>query len=184
MLAERVEESRDAQILDDYGLSDLDIESVNPYHQQYTNLQPDHPWIPLSRQQFLYSIDGWHKDPESRLLGLTRAGLLMFGRSVEIKRIFPNYMLDYQENPEAKTESRWVDRLTPDGSWSGNVCDFYHYVIRKLTLELKVPFNHKGDQRQVDTPAHKALINALVHAALFWARLNFNVKVPRYVCIS
>ena len=92
----------------------------------------------------------------------------MFGRSVEIKKIFPYYMLDYQEKPKAEAEVRWVDRLTPDGSWSGNVYDFYKRVIRKLTLELKVPFKLKGDQRQDDTPVHKALrealVNALIHA--------------------
>lgn len=100
--------------------------------------------------------------------GLTRAGLLMFGSMRAIKEAFPNYMLDYQERPEAKTEARWVDRFTLDGSWSGCVFDFYRQVIRKLTADLKVPFQMEGDQRLDDTPVHKALrealVNTLVHA--------------------
>ena len=63
---------------------------------------------------------------------------------------------------------RWLDRVVPDGTWSGNVFDFYRKVIRKLTADLKVPFALKGDTRVDDTPIHQALrealVNSLVHA--------------------
>ena len=168
MLAEQIEDSRDTEMLKGYGLGDLDIDSINAYRQIYTNLQPDHPWNKIDAQDFLYQIGGWTKDRESGESGLTRAGLLMFGTYRPIREAFPNYMVDYQERPEAKTETRWVDRLAPDGSWSGNLFDFYHKVIRKLTADLKVPFVMEGDQRLDDTPVHKslreALVNTLVHA--------------------
>ena len=65
-------------------------------------------------------------------------------------------------------ETRWVDRIIPDGTWSGNLYDFYRKVAPRLISDLKVPFVLKGDTRQDDTPQHKALrealINALVHA--------------------
>lgn len=168
MLAEQVEDSRDNEILRGFGLDDLDVESFNQYRQLYANLQPDHPWNQLDAQAFLYQIGGWRKDRETERSGLTRAGLLMFGQQVAIIEAFPNYMLDYQERPEPKAELRWVDRLTLDGTWSGNVFDFYRRVIRKLTADLKVPFALEGDQRQDDTLVHKALrealVNTLVHA--------------------
>lgn len=168
MLAEQVEDSRDNEILQGFGLDDLELESFNQYRQLYINRDPDHPWNQLDAQKFLYSIGGWRQDRETGRSGLTRAGLLMFGHQAAIKEAFPNYMLDYQERPEAKAELRWVDRLTLDGSWSGSVFDFYRRVIRKLTADLKVPFALMGDQRQDDTLVHKALrealVNALVHA--------------------
>ncbi|MDR5904801.1 RNA-binding domain-containing protein [Franzmannia qiaohouensis] len=168
MLAEQVEDSRDNEILPGFGLDDLDVESFNQYRQLYANLQPDHPWNQHDAQAFLYQIGGWRRDRETGRSGLTRAGLLMFGQQVAIIEAFPNYMLDYQERPEPKAELRWVDRLTLDGSWSGNVFDFYRRVIRKLTADLKVPFALEGDQRQDDTLVHKALrealVNTLVHA--------------------
>lgn len=168
LLAEQVNESRDAEIMAGYGLDDLDTESFNNYRQRYINRQPDHPWNQLDAQQFLYRIGGWRKDRETGRSGLTRAVLLMFGHLTAIKEAFSNYMLDYQERPEAKTELRWIDRLTLDGSWSGNVFDFYLRVIRKLTQDLKVPFQLEGGERQDDTPVHKALrealVNTLVHA--------------------
>ncbi|WP_331709339.1 ATP-binding protein [Legionella fallonii] len=77
-------------------------------------------------------------------------------------------MLDYQERPEAKTEKRWIDRVTLDGSWSGNLYDFYRKVYLKLTNNLKVPFTLDGDQRRDETSVHvairEALVNVLVHA--------------------
>lgn len=168
MLAEQVEDSRDASILKGYGLGDLYIDSFNTYRQIYTNLNPDHPWNKLDAEQFLYQIGGWARDRLSGDSGLTPAGLLMFGSYRPILEAFPNYMVDYQERPEARTEARWIDRLVPDGSWSGNVFDFYQKVIRKLTADLKVPFLLEGYQRKDDTLVHKALrealVNALVHA--------------------
>jgi predicted HTH transcriptional regulator len=168
MLAEQVEESRDAEILKGYGIGDLDLDSFNAYRHMYSARQPDHPWNKVDAQEFLYQIGGWARDRLSRESGITRAGLLMFGQYRPILEAFPNYMVDYQERPEAKTEARWIDRIVPDGSWSGNLFDFYHKVIRKLTADLKVPFVLQGDQRQDDTLVHKALrealVNTLIHA--------------------
>jgi ATP-dependent DNA helicase RecG len=168
MLAEQVEESRDAEILKGFGLDDLDLESFNAYRNMYSARQPDHPWNKVDAQNFLYHIGAWGRDRESGNSGLTRAGLLMFGQYRPISEAFPNYLVDYQERPEAITEARWIDRIVPDGSWSGNLFDFYQKVIRKLTADLKVPFVLEGDQRQDDTLVHKALrealVNCLVHA--------------------
>jgi len=92
----------------------------------------------------------------------------MFGTMVSIQEELPNYMLDYQERPEAKTENRWIDRLTLDGNWSGNLFDFYRRVYRKLTADLKVPFALEKGERRDNTPVHvalrEALANVLVHA--------------------
>lgn len=168
MLAEQVEDSRDAEILKGFGLEDLDLESFNAYRNMYSARQPDHPWNKVDAQDFLYKIGAWGRDRESGNSGLTRAGLLMFGSYRSIVEAFPNYLVDYQERPEAKTEARWIDRVVPDGSWSGNLFDFYQKVIRKLTADLKVPFVLEGDQRQDDSLVHKALrealVNCLVHA--------------------
>lgn len=83
-------------------------------------------------------------------------------------RCLPNYMVDYQERPESKTELRWIDRITPDGTWSGNLFDFYRKVYQRLVSDLKVPFTLEEGQRKSDTPVHialrEALVNTLVHA--------------------
>jgi predicted HTH transcriptional regulator len=168
MLAEQSEDSRDAEILAGFGMGDIDTDSFRAYRNMYSTRQPDHLWNKVDEQEFLYQIGAWRRDRETGVSGLTRAGLLMFGKYRPIMEAFPNYMVDYQERPEAKTEARWIDRVVPDGSWSGNLFDFYHKVIRKLTADLKVPFVLQGDQRQDDTLVHKALrealVNTLIHA--------------------
>jgi len=168
MMAEQVEDSRDDELLSGYGLDDVDVESFRVYRNLYSIRTPDHPWNQGDGPTFLRNIGGWRVDRETGIEGLTKAGLLMFGRLPSIQEVFPNYMLDYQERPEAKTEARWVDRLTLDGSWSGNIFDFYRRVMKKLTSDLKVPFALEGDLRRDDTSVHQALrealVNALVHA--------------------
>lgn len=168
MLAEQVEDSRDNELLKGYGIEDIDLDSFNAYRQLYMNLKPDHPWNQIEPVPFLKNIGAWRINRETGAGALTRAGLLMFGVLPSIQEAFPNYMLDYQERPEAKTEARWIDRITLDGSWSGNLFDFYRKVIKKLTEDLKVPFNLNKDLRQENTLVHQALrealVNSIVHA--------------------
>ncbi len=168
LLAEQAEDSRDKKILTGFDIEDLSTESLRVYRQVFTNRQPDHPWNELETRPFLQRIGAWRTDRETGAQGLTAAGLLMFGYHNTIQEAFPYYMLDYQERPEAKTDKRWVDRLTLDGTWSGNLYDFYRKVYPKLTDGLKIPFELKDDQRVDESPVHvairEALCNALVHA--------------------
>nr|WP_288465592.1 RNA-binding domain-containing protein [uncultured Pseudomonas sp.] len=168
MLAEQVEDSRDDRILKGYHLDDLCSETLRAYRQLFANRDPAHPWNALDDHEFLRQIGGWRRDRETDTAGLTLAGLLMFGWMSTIQEALPNYMLDYQERPEARTELRWVDRVTLDGKWSGNLYDFYRKVYLKLTADLKVPFKLEKGERQDETPVHvalrEALANVLVHA--------------------
>lgn len=168
MLAEQVEDSRDDRILRGYEFDDLDTVTFRTYRQVFTNRDPGHVWNGYEDREFLRHIGGWRRDRETGESGLTLAGLLMFGQMVAIQEELPNYMLDYQERPEAKTEARWIDRITLDGKWSGNLYDFYRKVYVKLTADLKVPFRLEKGERKDETPVHEALrealANVLVHA--------------------
>ena len=168
MLAEQIEDERDARILTGYSMEDIDPESLRIYRQMLRDEKPGHPFLEQNDSEFLKSLRGWRRDRQTDESGLTLGGLLMFGNWDAIQDAVPHYFLDYQERPEAKTELRWVDRLVPDGSWTGNLFEFYRRVYRKLTADLKVPFALKDGQRQDDTPVHEALrealVNTLVHA--------------------
>ncbi|MDF7798704.1 putative DNA binding domain-containing protein [Pontiellaceae bacterium B1224] len=182
MLAEQVEDSRDDRILTGYDWDDLDIGTFRAYRQVFANREPSHPWNSLEDRAFLRQIGGWRKDRETKVAGITVAGLLMFGEMASIQDEFPNYMVDYQEREEAKAEKRWVDRITLDGKWSGNLYDFYRKVYLKLTAELPVPFNLKKGERKDETPVHEALrealANVIVHADYSDRASVFVVKRP------
>jgi ATP-dependent DNA helicase RecG len=168
MIAEQVEDVRDAQILERYGFDDIDENTFKAYRNQFKATKPDHPWLDLDDKEFLRSIGGWKLNRETNTESLTIAGLLMFGKLPSILDIVPNYILDYQEHSRDKSEARWIDRLTTDGIWSGNLYDFYKRVIHKLFSELKVPFKLQSTQRVDETSVHEALrealINTLIHA--------------------
>jgi predicted HTH transcriptional regulator len=168
MLAERVEDSRDERVLKGYDFGDLDMDTVAAYRNRFAAVKPGHVWTDLPLPEFLERIGAFGKNREENTSGLRLAGLLMFGRAEVIRDALPHYMVDYQERPEAKAEKRWVDRLVPDGTWSGNVYDFFRKVYQKLTADLKVPFQLQDGQRVDDTPVHEALrealANTLIHA--------------------
>lgn len=168
MVAEQVEDSRDSRLLEGFGLNDLDLETLKSYRNKFRSTKPDHPWLNLDDLEFLRSIGAWTKDRQTGNEGLTLAGLLFFGKLPAILEGVPNYIVDYQEKPESKTETRWIDRLTTDGTWSGNLYDFYRQVIQKLYRDLKVPFRLEGSTRIDDTPVHEAvreaLVNTMIHA--------------------
>lgn len=138
MLAEQVEDERDARILTGFEMDDIDPESLRIYRQMLRDEKPGHPYLEQDDFAFLQSLRGWRRDRQSGESGLTIGGLLMFGKWSAIQEAMPHYFLDYQERPEAKTELRWVDRLVPDGTWTGNLFEFYRRVYRKLTADLKV----------------------------------------------
>lgn len=168
MLAESVEDSRDSRLLEGFNFDDLDAETLKIYRTHFKVRAPDHPWNDQTNEGFLQSIGGWTVDRQTGKAGLTLAGLLMFGRLRPILDAVPNYVVDYIERPGPRTDKRWVDRVTIDGTWSGNLYDFYRLVIRKLYAGLKVPFKLANGQRLDDTPVHNALreamVNTLIHA--------------------
>ena len=168
MLAERKEDSRDERVLKGFDYNDLDMDTVAAYRNRFAAVKPGHVWTDLPVPEFLEKIGAWGKNREEGYSGLRLAGLLMFGRAEVIRDELPNYMVDYQERAEAKAERRWIDRLVPDGSWSGNVYDFFRKVYQKLNADLKVPFQLQAGQRIEDTPVHEALrealVNTLIHA--------------------
>jgi ATP-dependent DNA helicase RecG len=168
LMPERVEESRDERVLKGFDYGDLDMDTVAAYRNRFAAVKPGHVWSDLPMPEFLECIGAFGKSREEGFSGLRLAGLLMFGRAEVISDELPHYMVDYQERAEAKTERRWIDRLVPDGSWSGNVYDFFRKVYPKLTSDLKVPFQLQAGQRVDDTPVHEALrealANTLIHA--------------------
>ena len=168
MLSEGQAESLDYRVLPNFGINDLSLPSLQVYRQTHATLNPGHAWSELDNLSFLREIRAWNINRETGEEGLTVAGLLMFGKFQSIQDEFPHYALDYQERPDAKTEKRWIDRVWLDGSWSGNLYDFFRIVYPKLTAGLKIPFTLKGGLRNEDTPVHEALrealANTLIHA--------------------
>jgi ATP-dependent DNA helicase RecG len=168
MLAESVEDERDSRLLPGYTLDDLDPASLRAYRNRVKVAKPDLPWHSLDDRAFLQALGAFKRDRDTGAEGLTVGGLLMLGKLPAIQEAVPYYMLDYQEHPDPTSDERWLDRLTPDGDWSGNLFDFFRLVLQKLYAGVPVPFQLSGaarvDQSSVHEALREALVNTLIHA--------------------
>lgn len=169
MVAESIFDSRDERVLPKFGLSDLAPETVRDYRNAFRSRGPDHPWADLPDEAFLQNVGVLGRDRETDESGLTLAGLLMFGRYESIVAVLPTYFVDYQERREGAGAIEWDDRIYPDGTWSGNIHDFFRRVLPKLKADIKVPFRLDSEMMRIDEihvheAVREALVNTLVHA--------------------
>lgn len=169
ILTDKSEEQADSRILEHFKLEDLDLQSLQQYRQRLASHKPTHPWLSENDQGLLSKLGGWRFCRETGREGLTVAGALMFGREETLREAIPQYSVDYREKLSDDPEIRWTDRITLDGTWPGNLFQFYTRVVQKLSADLKVPFQLNVDLfRKGETVVHEAireaLVNALIHA--------------------
>ena len=153
---------------------DLDLPSVHQYRQLFSNAHPGHPWSGIVDDKlFLEKIGGFSTNISTGEVGITRAGLLMFGKydSISNPGGEPYYFVDYRERLYTDDPAvRWTDRIYPDGTWEANLFQFYLRVYNKLVQALPKPFKIVGDARIEETSAHnavrEALVNCIVHQDL------------------
>lgn len=178
MIADQLEESQDSLILEGFEIEDLNKETINSFRNRLRAVKPNHPWISLDDKEFLYKLGAYGKDRKTKTEGITVAGLLMFGDERAIIDEFPKYFLDYRE--KMSDDVRWDYRIiSSEGTWSGNIYDFYFKIINKITDDLNVPFKLVNGIRQEETRVHEAVreavANSLIHA---------DYRLPRGIVIE
>lgn len=158
--------SQDNFILEHYGLNELNLETVKSYRQRFTAVKPDHPWNGLDTKEFLYKIGAWGKLRDTNKEGLTLAGLLMFSEERIITEVLPQYFLEYRESSGAIESEQWSKRFTSqDGTWSGNVYDFYFKTMASLIDHASYITGMNGlESSLIQLTLHETLMNAIVHA--------------------
>ena len=170
MVADAVKD-RDAGIVEDYTLADLNGESVARYREFFRARRPDHPFLREDNAGFLVRVGAVRRSRRGDgALRPTWAGLYMLGEEASLREVLPYWRLSFKELPDDPGDTRrWLDRVHPDGTWNANVFEFYLRAIVKLHDGLKVPFQlEQGQYRKDETPVHQALrealVNTLVHA--------------------
>jgi len=171
MLADQSSIPNDSRILPGFTFDDVDAETLRQYRQLFNSRQISHQWSLLSDEEFLRRFQAWRTDRDTGQQGLTVAGLVMFGRHEALldPQNALHYAVDYRRRRSESIGERWDDRFTIDGTWAGNLFQFYQHVFSKLTQGLSVPYNLDSDfVRTASTPVHEAVqegfVNALVHA--------------------
>ncbi|MBR3722740.1 MAG: putative DNA binding domain-containing protein, partial [Selenomonadaceae bacterium] len=168
MYRDSSDDGNDGGLLEGYTMDDIDPETLKAYRNLFTTLNQDHVWNTVDDKSFLLNLGGYTVDRRTKAEGLTPAGLLMFGRGLSIRERFANIRMDFIDKTGISGDMRWSDRLTYDGMWENNLCNFIWTVVPKLTREIKRPFKLEGMIRIDDTPVHKAIresmINMLIHS--------------------
>ncbi len=173
MFADQSEEPADSRILATFTSDDLHPESLRQFRNRFASLRPGHAWLAEDDIGLLQKLGGWRRDRRTDEVGLTQAGLLMFGREQAIRDpcAIPGFHLDYRERFSEDPAVRWTDRLTLDGTWEGNLFQFYQLVTLKLSAGpgIKRPFQTDAEGYRVagtmvDEALQEALVNALIHS--------------------
>jgi ATP-dependent DNA helicase RecG len=173
MFADQSDEPADSRILTGFSRLDLHPESIRQFRNRFASRTPDHAWLREDDEGLLTRLGALRHDRTASALGVTVAGLLMFGKTEAIiaPEAIPGFHVDYRERFSEDPAVRWTDRLTADGTWEANVFQFYQQVIVKLSTGpgIKQPFQRDAEgYRRPVTPVHEALqealVNALIHA--------------------
>lgn len=168
MIRDQSDKGNDSTILEGYTMEDIDSDTLKRYRIMFNSWNPDHVWRELDDKAFLEMLGGYRRDRRENVEGITVAGLMMFGTGLAIRDEFENIFMDYRDETGKNEETRWVDRVTYDGSWENNLFNFFRKVMPKLTEDLKKPFVLENQQRVEDTPMHKAIreafVNMIIHA--------------------
>jgi ATP-dependent DNA helicase RecG len=171
MFADQSNEPADSRVLDNFTLQDLDQGTLQRFRNRMSASNPNHPWLLEDDLELLKKLGGWRKERSTNIEGVTAAGLLMFGRMEAIREpeAFPQFHLDYRERLSDDPNVRWSDRLTLDGTWEGNLFEFYQRVMPRLTSTLKSPFQldrnlYRFDESSVGAGLREAVVNAIIHA--------------------
>lgn len=170
MFADQSQEPADSRILSHFGLDDIHKPSLQQYRNRMSAASPAHPWLLENDQDFLTKLGGWRRDRATGRDGLTVAGLLMFGLrdAIVAPEALPQFHLDYRERLGDDTDQRWTDRVTVDGTWEGNLFQFYNRVMPRAAATLKAPFQldstlYRYDESSVAAALREAVVNALIH---------------------
>ena len=163
MLRDANDSGNDGGTLNGYTMDDIDINSLRSYRIEFEHRNPEHIWNSLDDVQFLKNMGGYIIDRSTGKGWLTVAGLLMFGKGLSVRERFDNIRMDYIDESNLVSGSRWSDRLTYDGLWENNLYNFIRQVLPRLVSNLKRPFRLEGMVRVDDTPVHKAIREAIVN---------------------
>ncbi len=182
MLIRDSSDNADGQILNRYGFEHIDLDTLHGYRNAFNGHNPGHIYEKLSDQEFLTNLGGYSSNPSQQTEGLTVAGLLMFGKSVTIHQVFPNFRFDYLNliGVEPGESKKWNDRLTNDGRWEHNIYNFLSLALNKLLLTLPSEGKLKGviriDGGELYEAVREGFINTLTYCDY---RINGVLRIDR-----
>src|SRR5699024_11175269 len=114
-------------------LADINLDTLNKYRNSLKAHNPDSELLYISDLEFAEKVGVLSRDASTQTLGVTYAGLLLFGKEYRIKHYFPHFFFEYYEKMDEN--SRYDLRITDFDLSEGNLFEFY-LKIAPLVTEL------------------------------------------------
>ena len=181
----------DYELLPNYDLSDLDIDSINSYRVMLSKRYPSLNYSEMDNQNFLENIGVLRKNRNTSVMNLTIAGLLFFGKYNSILDRFPHYHVDFFD--KRGDSQRWSFRIEsgnldfPDL----NLFNYYRLVSEKLLLSIDRDFELdeytiRKNPTDLTIALREAFVNMIIHADYFLntTALIAEIHEPYYVFIN
>lgn len=132
----------DNELLKNYGLDDLDKESLEMYRKELYDQSNNEKYKNIDFKEMLIELGAMRRDRQgTNEYLLTTGKLLFFGKYTSITDRFPGFQLDYFEK-KSSLSTDWIDRVsTGDMEYPElNVYIFLRIVLEKLKLTIKDTF--------------------------------------------
>ena len=166
-------EQTDNELLENYGIDDLDEDSLVMYRNELYNIEKNEKYKNIDFMDMLIEIGAFRKDRQrNKGYLLTTGGLLFFGKYNSITDRFPGFQLDYFEK-ESSLDVNWIDRVsTGDMEYPElNVYKFFKVTLEKLNISIKDTFVLDENEKirlpyksDLFTSVREALVNSLMHS--------------------
>lgn len=178
----RQQESFDAGIVADASLDDIDDDAVADYRKARAEVNPDAEELRWTDQELLQALKAIRRNTKGQWQP-TVAGLLLFGKSIALRRCFPMTRVDYIRVPGRE----WVpnpDRRFDTVELRAPMFSLLRRAQAAVLDDLPKAFGlEEGELQRVDKPVipqralREVLVNALMHRSY---RTQAPVQIIRY----
>lgn len=160
----------DYEILNNYTIEDLDVDTIIKYKFELHKRNPDMGFNQMGHETFLQRIGVLAEDrADNRSIKLRLGGLLFFGKYEAIRSRLPHYHVDYFDK-RGLTE-RWRDRVDA-GNFEFPDLNLYNYfsiVYEKLSNSIERSFSLDTSMIRkttvdIRTALRESFVNMIIHA--------------------
>ena len=176
-------ESFDSTIVKGATLDDIDDNAVEYYRKLRAKVNPNAEELSYDDKDLLMALRACEKEKDGSYI-LTYTGLVVFGKSMSLRRLLPALRVDYIR----VSGNRWIEdpdkRFEATIDMRGPLILLVNRALNAIKDDLPKGFELKKGNLQADTPIdlpndalREALVNAFIHCSF---RLNQPIQIIRY----
>ena len=176
-------ESFDCSIVKGSSLDDIDENALSYYRRLREKVNPNAEELTYDDTNLLLALRACEKDKSGEYV-LTYTGLIVFGRTMALRRLMPALRVDYIR----VSGNRWVEnpdrRFESTIDMRGAFILLVNRALSAITDDLPKGFELKDGNLQASTPIdipndtlREAIVNAFIHRSF---RVNQPIQIIRY----